>query len=95
MVYFHVLKIGPLTLVGINAEVFSKMAEQLRALTGIQKLYVVGYADGCIGYEAQAAMHEEGGYAVGDAHKFYAHFGLKSGSFEMLRDKIAEKLNTP
>ncbi|MFA6104608.1 MAG: neutral/alkaline non-lysosomal ceramidase N-terminal domain-containing protein [Victivallaceae bacterium] len=92
MAYAHILKIGPLTLVGINAEVFSKMAEQLRALTGIKKLYVVGYADGCIGYLAPAENHKEGGYAVGEAHKFYAHFGLKSGSFEMLRDCIAKKL---
>ncbi len=95
MAYLHILKMGPLTLVGINAEVFSKMAEQLRALTGIQKLYVAGYTDGCIGYVAQSAMYEEGGYAVGDAHKFYAHFALKSGGFEMLRDKIAEKLKKP
>ncbi len=90
--YTHILKIGGLTFIGINAEVFSKMAEQLRALTGIRKLYVTGYTDGCIGYLAQAAMYNEGGYAVGDAHKFYGHFGLKSGGFEMLRDSIVEKL---
>ena len=86
--YAHIVKIGPVTLVGINAEVFSKMADQLRNLTGCQRLYVVGYTDGCIGYMAPAECHEDGGYAIAEAHKFYAHFGLKTGSFEMLRDRI-------
>jgi len=87
--YAHVVKIGPVTLVGINAEVFSKMADQLRNMTGLQKLYVVGYTDGCIGYMAPADSYEDAGYAVNEAHKFYANFRLKAGAFELLRDEIA------
>ncbi len=92
MAYVHILKIGETVWVGINAEVFSRMTDELRALTGVRKLYMVGYADGCIGYIAPAPCHEKGGYAVDEAHKFYGHFGLEPGSFEMLRDHIVNHL---
>lgn len=90
--YVHLLEIGGTVWVGINAEVFSRMTDELRALTGIRKLYIAGYADGCIGYIAPVQHHEKGGYAVHEAHKFYGHFGLESGSFEMLRDHIVNRL---
>lgn len=90
--YAHIVKLGPVTLAGINAEVFSKMADQLRELTGIQKLYVIGYTDGCIGYMAPEESFEDAGYAVNEAHKFYAYFRLKPGAFELLRDAIAFSL---
>ena len=42
----HVLKLGPVVFAGVNAEVFSVMAERLRQAAGWERLYVVGYADG-------------------------------------------------
>jgi hypothetical protein len=89
----HILQIGPVTFVGINAEVFSKMAEQLRQTTGFESLYVVGYADGCIGYLAPLEIHREGGYEINEAYKYYGFFGLKAGGFEMIRDKVQTMLN--
>lgn len=90
--YVHIIKIGHLTFVGINAEVFSIMAERLKELTGIQRLYISGYTDGCIGYLAPLTSYDTNEYAVNDAHKFYGHFRLKPGCFEMLQNRIAKSL---
>lgn len=86
--YIHILKIGPVIFIGINAEVFSKMAEELRRESGFKNLYVVGYTDGCIGYMATSEIYEEGGYEVDEAHKFYGHFRLQKGSLEKLQKQI-------
>lgn len=93
MAHIHLLKIGPVIFAGINAEVFSKMAEQLRKATGLKQLYVVGYTDGCIGYLAPEEIYEEGGYEVDSAHKFYGHFRLKSGGFEMVEAQLIKMIN--
>lgn len=92
--HVHILKIGGIVWVGINAEVFSRMTSELREMTGVRQLYVVGYADGCIGYIAPRRHHERGGYAVNEAHKFYAHLGLAPGSFEILRDHVVSCLQS-
>ncbi len=86
--YIHMLKLGPVIFVGLNSEVFSKMAEDLREAAGLRQLYVVGYADGCIGYVAPHKIYDEGGYEVDDAYKFYGCFRLKACGFEMLKKKI-------
>lgn len=92
MAYIHILKFGPVIFVGVNGEVFSKMAEQLCQAMGYKQLYIVGYANGCIGYLAPKKIYEAGGYEVNDAHKFYGHFRLKTGCFEIIRNKVQKKL---
>lgn len=89
----HVLKIGSTLFAGINMEVFSAMAPQLRHASGRSRLYVVGYSNGCIGYLAPQSIYAEGGYEVDGAHKFYGHFQLSPGGFERVRDKTVEMVH--
>ncbi len=90
--FFQIIKIGPLSYVGINAEVFSPMADTLRKETGQGQLYIVGYANGCIGYLPPKEIYKEGGYEIESAYKFYASFMIRSGGFEKLQEAILEKL---
>jgi hypothetical protein len=90
--FFQVIDIGLITYVGINAEVFSRMADILKERTGQNQLYVVGYANGCIGYLPPEDIYKEGGYEVNSAYKFYGNFRIQSGGFEKLQDLIVEKI---
>jgi neutral ceramidase len=85
------LRIGPLSLVAIGAEVFSRMAEELRTAHG-PHTYVVGYANGDLGYLPFREIYDEGGYEVDVAYKFYANFMIAPGAYEMLRDRAVELL---
>ena len=87
----QVLKIGPVSLVAIGAEVFSRMAEELRAAHG-PHTYVVGYANGDLGYLPFREIYDEGGYEVDMAYKFYANLMIAPGAYEMLRDRALELL---
>ncbi len=90
--YVHILKIGPAVFIGINAEVFSVMAERLRKNIGMERLFVVGYANGCVGYLPPSEVYAEGGYEVDLAYKFYGNFMLKAGAFEIIQKKTEEML---
>lgn len=83
------VRIGPLTLVCLGAEVFSMMADELRQATG-RTLYVVGYANGDIGYLPTSAAYAEGGYEVDCAFMYYGSLRPRMGAFEMVRDKAVE-----
>ena len=81
----QVVKIGPASFVAISGEVFSRLATDLRAAYG-SHTYVVGYANGDIGYLPPAEVYAEGGYEVDMAYKFYGSpFMVAAGSFELLR----------
>ncbi len=82
------VSIGPVVLIGLNAEVFSEFTEIVREATGRQ-LYTVGYANGVIGYLPTAAAYAEGGYEVETAHLFYNDFRPKAGGLEMLAAEAA------
>ena len=77
------LRLGDGILVGANAEVFSEFTDWLRAGTK-QKVYVVGYANGDMGYLPTQAAYAEGGYEVEVAHLFYGGFRPKAGGLELL-----------
>ena len=74
---------GDAIFVGVNAEVFSRFTAQVRA-SSRQTVYVVGYANGVLGYLPTAAAFAEGGYEVDAAHFFYGGFRFKSGALEQL-----------
>ena len=77
------LRLGDVILMGANAEVFSEFADWMR--TGAtQKVYVVGYANGDMGYLPTQAAYAEGGYEVEVAHLFYGGFRPKAGGLELL-----------
>ena len=77
------LRLGDVILLGANAEVFSEFTDWLRVGTD-QKVYVVGYANGDMGYLPTQAAYAEGGYEVDVAHLFYGGFRPKPGGLELL-----------
>jgi hypothetical protein len=78
-----VLRLGDVILLGANAEVFSEFTDWLRVDT-TRKVYVVGYANGDMGYLPTQAAYAEGGYEVEVAHLFYGGFRPKAGGLELL-----------
>jgi hypothetical protein len=87
------VRLGPVRLVAIGAEVFSHMALDLRAAAG-PGAYVVGYANGDIGYLPPREIYAEGGYEVTMAYKFYGHFMVAPGAFETVRERALALLRT-
>lgn len=84
------VRIGRLTFVGISAEAFSHFAELVRMECGSPAVYVVGYANGVMGYLPTQAAYLEGGYEVETAHVFYLSFRPRRGALEMLARQAAE-----
>jgi len=70
-------------LVGANAEVFSDFTDILRRGSD-RKIYLIGYANGDVGYLPTRAAYAEGGYEVEVAHMFYGGFRPKAGGLELL-----------
>jgi hypothetical protein len=56
-----------------NAEVFSEFTDMLR-LRSDKQIYLIGYANGDLGYLPTRAAYLEGGYEVDVAHLFYGGF---------------------
>lgn len=83
-------RIGPASFAALGAEVFSRMADDLRARHGA-RTYVVGYAGGNLGYLPPREAYAEGGYEIG-AYRFYGTFNVAPGGFELLRDRSAALL---
>ena len=80
------IRLGNVILMGANAEVFSEFTDWLRVGTR-KKVYVVGYANGDMGYLPTRAAYTEGGYEVEVAPLFYGGFRPKAGGLELLARK--------
>jgi len=85
------VRLGPVVLLGVGAEVFSTFAEELRR-SAAGPIYVVGYANGDMGYIPTRAAHAEGGYEVEVAHVFYQTPPLQPDALELLRDQAIDLL---
>ena len=85
------VRIGPASFVAIPAEVFARMAADLRAACG-QHTYVAGYANGNIGYLPFREIFDEGGYEVDTAYIVYGNFMRKPEAFDLVRDAGAGML---
>jgi neutral ceramidase len=81
--------LGDVVLVGANAEVFSEFTDMLRRRSP-SKIYLIGYANGDMGYLPTRAAYAEGGYEVEVAHMFYGGFRPKAGALEMLAATAAD-----
>ena len=75
--------LGDIFLLGVNAEVFSLFTDWLRK-SSQRPVYLIGYANGDMGYLSPRAAYAEGGYEVDAAHLFYGGFRFKPGSLEKL-----------
>jgi neutral ceramidase len=83
-------RIGGVTVVAANGEIFARFTGDLRRATGEQNLFVVGYANNAFGYIPTREAYGEGGYEVETAHFFYNSFRPQPGSLELLCDRAAE-----
>ena len=86
-----VVRIGDVHLACVSAEVFSRLADELRAATG-GSVYVVGCANGLFGYLPTAEAYDEGGYETDTAFVYYDSYRPKRGTFEAVRDRLAEMI---
>lgn len=89
----HAIDFGPVTLACCGAEVFSRMAEDLRRLAG-SPILVVGYANGEAGYLPPSAAYGEGGYEVDVAFLFYESLRVAQGEFEQAQDAMLQLIRT-
>jgi neutral ceramidase len=80
---------GDVVLLGANAEVFSEFTDWVRRHTP-HTVYLIGYANGDLGYLPTQAAYQEGGYEVEVAHMFYGGFRPKAGSLELLASAAAD-----
>lgn len=78
-------------LLGANAEVFSEFTDMLRRQSA-RKIYLIGYANGDVGYLPTRAAYAEGGYEVEVAHMFYGGFRPQPGGLELLATTARELL---
>jgi len=85
------VRFGDAVLLGVNAEVFSRFTDLVREMTG-RRVYVVGYANGVMGYLPTKEAYEEGGYEVETAHLFYCAFRPRKGGLELLAEEASEMI---
>jgi hypothetical protein len=88
VVELMVVALGTVIFVGVNAEIFSRFTSQVRHGSR-RPVYVVGYANGVLGYLPTAAAFTEGGYEVDAAHFFYGGFRFQAGALERLAEEAA------
>jgi neutral ceramidase len=81
--------LGPIHVLAVNGEVFSRFTTDLRAQTD-KPLFTVTYANCAYGYIPTQTAYTEGGYEVDQAHYFYNTFRPKPGSLELLTDRAAD-----
>lgn len=87
------VRIGPVILLGVNAEVFVQFTTAVCERTG-QTVYTLGYCNGLFGYLPTRAAFDEGGYEPEFAHLYYNTFPLKAGALETLIDAACEMIGT-
>lgn len=83
-------RIGDVTVVAVNGEIFSRFTDDLRRGTGNENLFVVGYANRAFGYIPTREAYAEGGYEVDTAHYFYNSFRPAPGALEWLCERATE-----
>ena len=84
----QVARIGPLRYAAVAAEVFSRMASDLRAAKNDNNIHVVGCANGLTGYLLPADACSHGGCEVDSACKYWGEFTIAQGGFETTRDHL-------
>lgn len=89
----YAVSLGPLTMLGMNAEVFSEFSDWLRAASN-GPVCVIGYANGDLGYLPTRTAYSEGGYEVEVAYFFYGGFRPKPGGLELLAKEAIQLLRS-
>ncbi|MCJ7550445.1 MAG: hypothetical protein MUQ30_12270, partial [Anaerolineae bacterium] len=69
----QVIRVGSLALVGVPGELFSGLGRQIKEALPDCQTFIVGYANGDVGYIPDRAAYGGGGYEVTDAYKYYGY----------------------
>jgi neutral ceramidase len=88
----QLIKLGPLNIITVNGEMFSRFNQILRDKTRARDLFTVAYANEAFGYIPTNEAYDEGGYEVETAHFFYNSFRPKRGNLELLANRAAEMI---
>ena len=86
--------IGDVIVLTVNGEMFSRFTDDVRKLSGIDGLFVVGYANRGYGYIPTREAYAEGGYETDTAHFFYNSFRPAPGGLELLANHAAKLVAT-
>lgn len=68
----QVIRLGDLTLAGVAGELFNELGARIKQ-TASRPLWVVGYANGDIGYIPTRQAYTQGGYEIDAAYKYYGY----------------------
>jgi hypothetical protein len=93
-VELQAIALGHASFLCINAEIFSHLADALRTALDQDRYWIVGYANGLIGYIPTSQAIDEGGYEVEHAFIFYGGLPLRRGAFETIGDRAIELLRS-
>ncbi len=69
----QVIRVGSLVFVGVPGELFSVLGKQIREALTADLAFIVGYANGDVGYIPDRAAYDGGGYEINDAYKYYGY----------------------
>ncbi len=81
------IKLGDAVLLAFPFELFSSISLSLRAQSGIQDLFMVGYANGYSGYLPDKKSLEKGGYEVEEAFKYIGLLPFAANAEELFLEK--------
>lgn len=92
-VHLGVICLGPVALVTVNAEIFSRFTE-LAGAGAECPVHTVSCANGMIGYVPTAVAYDEGGYEVSQAMLFYNLPRPQKGGLELLANHARQLLGS-
>jgi hypothetical protein len=73
------LRLGEALLITTPGETFVEIGLAIKAASPLEKTFVLGYANGNVGYIQTAAAFAEGGYEVDSAYRFYGIYNFAPG----------------
>lgn len=85
------VELGNLVLVGIPGELFSQIGREIKSQYKPKSAFVIGYANGDVGYLPTRQAFSEGGYEVNQAYRYYG----KQGPFTPDLEEIILKATRP
>ncbi len=89
----QLLKIGPVRLICLGAEVFSRFTDELRQVIP-GPLFLVGYANGDFGYLPTPEAFNEGGYETDNAFIFYGGYRPAPEAYNVLMQSVLSLLSS-
>ncbi|MGQ9728223.1 MAG: neutral/alkaline non-lysosomal ceramidase N-terminal domain-containing protein [Candidatus Fervidibacter sp.] len=80
----QVLRVGDVCFAALASEAFAEIGMNVKSQAPFVRAFTLGYTNGCIGYLPTAKAHEEGGYEVEQAFKFYGQLLMHAPESEKI-----------